>query len=186
MNVDITGASFEVGSCSSTCPWTVTSDVTIVNITNQELDYQSVSVTVFWQDSNDGTTGVTTGVAVLNPGSPPLQAGDTLGTGDQAEYDGFSIQFSLPSGATDADLAVSITSQDGTGSGDAPFLQGGDPLPIGVAGGLGAVVFVAGLFGYSRWRAATRKAKLRRLAVVRADGRTHQGVAEAGARTADP
>lgn len=166
MNVDITGADFHVGSCSTTCPWTVTSNVTVVNIAQTTLEFQTVSVTVFWQDTSDGTSGVTTAVSVVDPGTPALQAGDSLGAGDQTEYDGFSVQFALPSGATDADLAISITSQDGTGSGDAPFLQAGNPLPIGAVGGVGVVALGVAFLGYSRWRAAVRKARRRRVAMV--------------------
>lgn len=162
MNVNVVGSSETMGSCtpgpSSVCSWTVTSDVTVVNLTSGTLAYQQVTPKVDWQDSTNGTSGVVTSVTTTAAGTPALQSGDTLGPGAQQAYNGYQVSFQIPKGATDGDLAIAITTNQGTGSGDSQFLAGGQPLPLGAVGGLAAAgVTGGGLAVASRRRRARRR-----------------------------
>ena len=144
MNVDVTGATSDVTGCSGGfCTWTVTANVTAVNLTSGTLSYSSVSYAVDWQDSRNQKSGVVDNITVLSPGTPALQVGDTLsGT---TVYNRVQVSFQLPHGATDGNLDVTIATPGGSGSGDAPFLSGGTPLPVSAIGALGAGVLVAGV-----------------------------------------
>jgi hypothetical protein len=150
MNVNITGASSTVGAGSTgLCDWTVTSDVTVVNRTSDVLDVKAVDPYVSWTGPG-GTSGV------VNPATTTyaagLEAGDTIppsSQGSYVTYSGYQVTFAIPCSATEGDLAVELTTQYGAGSGDAPFLSGGTPLPVGAVGGavlafgLGGVFFLA-------------------------------------------
>ena len=131
-----------VSSDGLNCTWTVDSKVTVVNLTSGPLDISAVSPRVTWQDSGDGTSGL---VSASITGDGGLQAGDTVDPGATQTYEPFDTSFVIPCKADFADLAVQITDQFGTGSGDAPILTDGQPLPVAAVGGVG----LAALFGIS-------------------------------------
>jgi hypothetical protein len=159
MNVDITGASSEA-SCTastSTCEWTITANVTVVNISNQPITYEAVSNTVTWQSPT--SSGVITGkyVSLINPGVPALEAGDTLAAGQRQTYSGYEVQVVLPANATYGDLAVSVENNGVWGSGDAPFLEDGAALPVTALGGIGVGGLAGGWLGYVTVRRRRRR-----------------------------
>lgn len=126
------------------CQWTVTSNVTVYNVTNPAviITYTQVWPTVSWIDNDTNTSGVIPGSAftILNDGG--LHAGDTL-AGPQfnfATYSPYTVQFEIPCGADFGDLQVHIKTAGGANtSGDAPFLEDGSSVPaLPVAGALGA------------------------------------------------
>ena len=79
----------------------------------------------------------------------------------RARFEPFVVSFQMPCDATFGDLAVSITTELGTGSGDAPFLTDGSALPVGAVGAVGA----AGLIGAAL--IAVHRRHLRRLRPAR-------------------
>ena len=120
-----------VSSDGVSCTWNIVSNVTVVNLTQTPLDISAVTASATWQ--NGASNGVVPVGIVDNAG---LQAGDTVDPGATAGYQGFTTSVTIPCAATDADLAVRITDQFGSGSGDAPFLTSGTPLPVTAIGGL--------------------------------------------------
>jgi hypothetical protein len=123
----------------SSCTWDVGNEVTVVNLTNQSLTFSAVSYAVSWT-APDGTSGVETSVGVLNDGG--LTPGVTLGPNERRSFSPVVVRFTIPCRARFGDLAVRIDSPGGTGSGDAPFLAGGAPVPPGAFGALGLTALV--------------------------------------------
>jgi hypothetical protein len=133
------------------CQWTVTSEVTVYNLTNPAvtITYTQVWPTVSWTDADTNTSGVLTAanITVVNDGG--LHAGDTL-AGPQfnsAAYSPYTVQFVIPCGADFGDLQVHIKTDGGTNtSGDAPFLEDGSSVPaVPVAAALGATTLAGAL-----------------------------------------
>lgn len=120
------------------CTWQVYSDVTVVNLTDQTLDISAVDAQVSWENST--SSGVVGATMTDNGG---LQAGDTVAPNATDTYEPFDTTFTIPCAASFGDLAVRITDQFGTGSGDAPFLSNGQALPITAVGGLGLAASLA-------------------------------------------
>ena len=120
------------------CTWFIDSTVTVVNLTSTTLDISDVAARVTW--SNGGASALLAGTIVNNGG---LQAGDTVNAGSTQAYEPVDTTVTIPCAAQFADLAIQVTDQFGAGSGDAPFIDGGQPLPVAAIGGAG----VAGLFG---------------------------------------
>ena len=123
----------------SSCTWDVGNEVTIVNLTNQSLTFSAVSYAVNWT-APDGTSGVETSIDVLNDGG--LTPGVTLGPNERRSFSPIVVRFTIPCRARFGDLAVRIDSPGGMGSGDAPFLAGGAPVPPGAFGALGRTALV--------------------------------------------
>ena len=141
---------------NGTCTWEVASDVTVVNLTSQTLDISDVTFRVSWLGP-DNTSGVQTDVSVINDAG--LNAGVTFEPDERRTFSPVVVAFSIPCDATFGDLAVQLTSDKGSGSGDAPFLDGGTPVPPGAIGALALAAPVGlGLAARQRRRraAATR------------------------------
>jgi hypothetical protein len=140
MGVDVRSSEVTLHSDDgSSCTWDVGNEVTVVNLTNQSLTFSAVSYSVSWT-APDGTSGVVTNVSVLNDGG--LTPGTTLGPKEQRSFSPVVVRFTIPCRARTGDLAVRIDSPGGTGSGDAPFLADGAPVPPGAFGALGLTALV--------------------------------------------
>jgi hypothetical protein len=123
-----------VDASSGTCTWQVTSEVTLVNLSGEDLTISAVSGAVGWSAS-DGSSGFTTNVRILNANG--LEPGATVPAGQQRGFSNFVVEFGIPCRADNGDLAVRVTTQKGTSSGDAPFLENGTPVSVAAAGALG-------------------------------------------------
>ena len=143
------------------CQWTVSSTVTVYNVTNPSvtLTYAQVWPTVSWTDSSNNTSGVvqSSGITVEDNGG--LVAGDTL-AGPQfnfQNYTPYTVQFEIPCTADNADLQVHIMTTGGANtSGDAPFLEDGSSVPaVPVAAAFGATALAGGVLVTRRRRKAT-------------------------------
>lgn len=121
------------------CTWDVHSTVTVVNLTDQPLQVSAVGASVSW--SGNGASAVDDQVTFISTGG--LGAGDSIPAQGTVAYSPVETVFTIPCSATFGDLAVRVTDQLGTGSGDAPFLSDGVPLPVTAVGG----VALAGLLG---------------------------------------
>lgn len=137
------------------CEWTVSSEVTVYNLTNPAvtITYVQVWPTVAWTDGTDNTSGVVSASSITSINDGGLHAGDTL-TGPQfnfASYSPYTVQFEIPCNADFGDLQVHIRTDGGTNtSGDAPFLDSGSSVPaVPVAAAFGATT-LAGAFVVSR------------------------------------
>ena len=139
IGLNISDSRITLTSSSGTqCTWDLVSDVTVVNLTGQPLTFTDVVADVTYKQPSG--PGALDNVHIATNGG--LQAGDTLPAFGQHTYTPFETTFTIPCAATDGDLAVKITTPSGTGSGDAPFLAGGSPLPISAAGGLALAGFL--------------------------------------------
>lgn len=114
------------------CTYEITSTVTVVNMTQSALDISAVGASATW--SNGSANGVVDPVTIVNNGG--LQPGDVIAAGATATYQPVVTDATIPCAASDGDLAVRVTDQFGTGSGDAPFISSGVPLPVTAIGGL--------------------------------------------------
>ena len=132
-----------VSSDGTSCTWQVTSDITLVNLTDQSLSITGVGDSVSWTAS-DGTSGVVNSVTVLDDGG--LRAGVQLAAHEQRTFTAASVEFVIPCKATNGDLAVRVTTARGTSSGDAPFLESGTPVPLSAVGAVGLTAALAGVF----------------------------------------
>lgn len=153
MAVDITSSVQTVDEESGDCTWTVVSDITVVNLTSSTLTYLEIGPQVAWTGPG-GASGVVTAssITVLDDGG--LEVGDTLAPFAQETYSPYVVEFMIPCVAADGDLSVRITTAGGTGSGDAPFLEDGAPMPpmlVGMLAGAG-VLGVAGATAVARRR----------------------------------
>jgi len=126
------------------CQWTVSSTVTVYNLTNPAvtITFTQVWPTVSWTDPGTGTSGVVTAANITTVNDGGLHTGDTL-VGPQfnsVAYHPYTVQFEIPCSATFGDLQVHIKTDGGTNtSGDAPFLEQGSSVPaVPVAAALGA------------------------------------------------
>jgi hypothetical protein len=144
------------------CNVRLTSDLTVVNLSDTILKYQSIHPYVSWQaGSASGVLGPKK-IAIVYTGTPPLQAGDTLAAHATQSYDGivttFTIRHHLCSAITNGDLAIHVLDQFGTGSGDETFVANGVFSPIDAAGGLGLAALLGGglAMTYRRWRRPSR------------------------------
>src|SRR5205823_14748505 len=82
-----------------------------------------------------------------------LRPGVTFGPHVQRTFSPFVTQFDIPCRATFGDVDVSMTTPQGTGSGGAPFLENGTPVPVGAVGAVGLAGFLgAGLLVHQRRR----------------------------------
>jgi len=158
MNVNVDTATVSMQPMGSTCDWTVTSDVTIIDLLSSPLDISAVSPFVSYIESS-GPSGVVSDVTIVDAAG--LVPGDTVAPGGQSVYRGFEVTFSLPCAANSGDLDVQITTQEGSGSGDAPFLADGSPLPPAAVGAVGLGVISSGVFLIS-----LRRHRRRRLAAT--------------------
>jgi hypothetical protein len=137
MAVDVTSSGKQVDAQSGNCTWTVTSDITVVNLTGSVLTYQAVAPRVSWTGPG-GTSGVVdSGIIIVTDGG--LHAADTLAAHGQQTYSQYTVQFVIPCAATSGNLAVQITTDSGTGAGDAPFLENGSAVPALTLGALAGV-----------------------------------------------
>ena len=151
MNVDVHNSHVAMQSADgNTCTWEVSSDVTVVNLTNQSLSVTGVAADVFWTGPNN-TSGAVRNVAVLDDGG--LRPGVTFAPHEQRTFSPFITRFDIPCSATFGDVDVSVSTPQGTGSGDAPFLENGTPVPVGAVGAVGlAGILGAGLLVHQRRR----------------------------------
>lgn len=132
------------------CTWDVTSDVVVVNLTSKAITASGVSYSVSWTGPN-GSSGVQDRITVLNDAG--LAAGFTLGPDERRTFSPLTLRFGVPCDATNGDLAVRLSSSEGSGSGDAPFLSDGTAVPPGALGmALVAVPLAAGLILVQRRR----------------------------------
>jgi len=143
-----------VGEAAGSCTWRVTSDVTLVNLTNESLTITDVSDVVSWTGP-DNSSGVQPNVTVVADGG--LRAGVAMGAREERTFSGMVVEFDVPCRATSGDLMVRVTTPRGTSSGDAPFLENGTPVPLTAVGALllSAVLAVAFLFMQRRRQRAT-------------------------------
>jgi hypothetical protein len=139
VNVDNTRETI-VGSSNGTCTWQVTSDVTLVNLTAQDLTISAVNNAVSWSAPDD-TSGVVTDVRILN--SNGLEPGTTVAANQSREFSNYVVEFSIPCKADNGDLAIKVTTQRGTSSGDASFLDNGTPVPLTSVGIVGLTAALA-------------------------------------------
>jgi hypothetical protein len=151
MNVDVTNSRVAMQSVNGdSCTWEVSSDVTVVNLTSRTLDVTAVEGDVFWTGP-DNSSGAQRGVPVLDDGG--LRPGVTLASHEQRTFSPFVTRFDIPCNATFGDVDISVTTPQGTGSGDAPFLENGTPVPVGAVGAVGlAGILGAGLLVHQRRR----------------------------------
>jgi hypothetical protein len=147
------------------CEWTVSSEITVYNVTNPAvtITYAQVWPTVAWTDSSANTSGVVSAPAITTVNDGGLHAGDTL-AGPQftfASYSPYTVQFEIPCDADFADLQVHIKTAGGANtSGDAPFLDSGSSVPaVPVAAAFGATT-LAGTFLITRRRRRRQKSAL--------------------------
>lgn len=145
------------------CEWTVSSEITVYNVTNPTvtITYTQVWPTVAWTDSTDNTSGVVSASSITTVNDGGLHAGDTL-TGPQfnfASYSPYTVQFEIPCNADFGDLQVHIKTAGGANtSGDAPFLDSGSSVPaVPVAAAFGATT-LAGTFLITRRRRRQKSA----------------------------
>ena len=124
------------------CTWEVASDVVVVNLRDTPQRIDAVSYSVSWTGPND-RSGVVTDITVLDNGG--LQPGLVLAPNEERTFSPVVVRFAIPCDATFGDLMVRLTSPEGTGSGDAPFLEGGTAVPPAAVGALG-VAAVLGIF----------------------------------------
>ena len=142
MAVNVTNSQQTVkGQGGGGCTWEVTSDVDLVNLTSQQVTVNSVSYSVSWKGPGS-KSGVQSAITVVSDAG--LVPGVTLAPGERRSFSPLVVQFSIPCGADFGDLAVLVSSPQGTGSGDAPFLSGGTTVP---PVGAGTVVLAAGIGG---------------------------------------
>jgi hypothetical protein len=145
-----TGAQNTTSSDGLRCERTVVSNVTTANLTVDTLSYTAVAAAVTWTSATG--SGVDTGVAIIDPGTPALRSERTLAPGTRQTYSGFAVRFSTPCAARTAYLAIGVTTQYGFGHAELGFLgagtgtgtTAGTALPIGMAAALGVMV-VAGV-----------------------------------------
>ena len=154
MNVDVRNSHVSMQSVNGdTCTWEVSSDVTVVNLTSQSLSVTGVEGDAFWTGPNN-SSGAQRNVTVLDDGG--LQPGVTFAPHEQRTFSPFVTRFDISCSATFGDVDISVTTPQGTGSGDAPFLENGTPVPVGAVGAVGlAGVLGAGLLVHQRRRRRT-------------------------------
>ena len=160
VNVDNTHQTV-VSQSGDTCTWQVTSDITLVNLTDQDLTISAVNNAVSWSAPDD-TSGVVTNVRILNANG--LEPGVTIPAGQSRGFSNYIVEFAIPCRADNGDLAVKVTTQKGTSSGDAAFLDNGTPVPLTSVGVvlLTAAVAVALMAVQRRRRGPVDRAPARR------------------------
>ena len=151
MNVDVRNPRVtKTAEAGGTCTWEVASDVTVVNLTSQTLNVTAVEGQVFWTGPDD-TSGAQRHVTVLDDGG--LRPGTSFAPHEQRTFSPFVTTFEIPCSATYGEVAVSVSTPQGTGSGDAPFLENGTAVPVGAVGAVGlAGILGAGLLVHQRRR----------------------------------
>jgi hypothetical protein len=128
ISVDVHNSQQSVVSTNDgTCTWQVSSDVTLVNLTDQALTITNVADQASWTAPDD-TSGVQTQVTVLDDGG--LRSGDVLAAHEQRTFPHAVVEFAIPCKADNGDLMVRVSTAQGTNSGDAPFLGNGTPVPL--------------------------------------------------------
>jgi hypothetical protein len=148
MAVDVSNSRQAISSRDhDSCTWTVTSDVTVVNLTSQDQTITAVGFSVSWTSAD--SSGVQSNVDELSSGG--LAPGVTLAPNERRTFSPVEVEFDIPCRADSGDLAIRVTSGLGTGSGDAPFLSGGTPVPPAAVG----LSILAALVGM-RWLALGR------------------------------
>jgi hypothetical protein len=140
-----------LGSSGGSCNWRVSSDVTLVNLTNQSLTITAVADSVSWTGPN-GASGVQGDVTITDDGG--LVPGITLAPHEQRTFSPQVVEFAIPCSATYGDLSVRVSTPQGTSSGDAPFLENGTPVPIIAAGAAGLAAILGAAFLRVQHRAA--------------------------------
>lgn len=130
-------------TANNKCTYDVTSDLTLINLENTSQSITDVSQYVVWHGAN-GSSGVQDAVTVTD--NAGLTTSVTLPANGRQTFTGYAVQVTIPCEASSGDLSISVTTPMGKGSGDAPFLLGGTPLPVGEVGGIGmAALLGAGL-----------------------------------------
>lgn len=152
VNVSNSSKTMSAGAGGS-CTWQVTNDVVVVNLTSQPLTISDVGYRVSWTGPG-GQSGVVDQVTVVASGG--LTPGVVLNPDERRTFSPVVVAFAIPCSADFGDLAVSVTSSAGTGSGDAPFLSGGTPVPPAAVGLLALAVIVAGWLVVSQRRRLAR------------------------------
>lgn len=142
MAVDVKNSRQTMRSANGgSCTWEVVSDVTVINVTSQTLTIGGVDYSVSWTAPGN-RSGVQTQVTVVQDGG--LVPGVSLAPDERRVFPSVMLSFAIPCGADFGDLAVRVSSPAGTGSGDAPFLSGGTPVPPAAVGALALAALVGG------------------------------------------
>jgi hypothetical protein len=163
LSISVADAQSVLVNLQSECAVSLTSNLTVVNISNIEdppgaqLVYSAVQPTVSWTTATSSGVIPYSAITVVSDGTPALEAGDTLGIGQTQTYSGYQTDFTIPapcSAITSGDLAIHVVDQYGNGSGDEPFVANGVFSPIDAAGGLGLAALLGGglAMTYRRWR----------------------------------
>ncbi|MFC0081341.1 hypothetical protein ACFFRE_04115 [Aciditerrimonas ferrireducens] len=173
MNVNVTNATLYIKQPIKTmpgyCDATLTADVYVENISGMAETFSNVYADVTingsaeyskYDPSKPSTAPVL--VTFVSSGNPAFKAGDTLapaGPASSQTYNGVEIAFPAPCTATTGDVAIGVTDQFGSGSGDSPFTFHQSTVPIGAVGAVGVTALAAGGFGIVSWR--RRRAQVR-------------------------
>jgi hypothetical protein len=132
-----------VGHTDGSCTWRVTSDITLVNLTDESLTISDVADAVNWT-AEDNTSGVVNDVTIVDDAG--LHAGVVMGPREERTFPSAVVELVIPCKATFGDLMVRVTTPRGTSSGDAPFLENGTPVPLTAVGALGLSAILAAGF----------------------------------------
>jgi hypothetical protein len=144
INVDVQNAQLTLqDKVNNACSYDVTSNLTLVNLTDAPLPINTVADTVSWQTA--GSSGVVGSDKITVVHDAGLNSSVTLSPHQTKAFSGYVIQATIPCDTKTGDLEISITTPSGEGSGDADFIINGTPLPVGGAiGGLGAAAIMGG------------------------------------------
>jgi len=139
------------------CNVRLTSDLTVVSLSDTILKYKYIHPYVSWQAGPASGVLGPKKITIVSTGTPPLEKGDTLAAHATQSYDGIVTAFTIPepcSAITTGDLAIHVRDQRGSGSGDESFVANGVFSPIDAAGGLGLAALLGGglAMTYRRWR----------------------------------
>jgi hypothetical protein len=162
MNVNVTNATLYIkqpikgmpGYCSAT----LTADVFVYNFSSSTETFNEVYADVTINNSTEyskydptrGTNPVE--VTFVSAGNPAFASGTTLAAGTGQTYKGVEIAFPAPCTATGGDVAIGVTDQFGSGSGDSPFSLKQSTVPVGAVGAVGVTALAAGGLGIVSWR----------------------------------
>ncbi|MCK4175954.1 hypothetical protein [Aciditerrimonas ferrireducens] len=169
MNVNVTNATLyikqPIKGMPGYCNATLTADVFVYNMSKTTETFQQVYADVTINNSTeyskyDPTRGsAPVEVTFVSSGNPAFKSGTTLAAGTGQTYDGVEIAFPAPCTATGGDVAIGVTDQFGSGSGDAPFQFHQSTIPVGAVGAVGVTALAAGGLGIVTWRRRREQAR---------------------------